>query len=144
GVADDECREAIARVENGNRQLRRDRRGNRRRLGLAFRGVRHEVKIQPVRRDIRQDRAKLRTVAVADRVDESLRRDADINSVTFLSEKTGWSEPGYILGPINVLLQPIEDLLPYIHRDGSTYLYENPQLFHTCGNSLLVEKGRRY
>ena len=106
-------------------------------------GVRHEVQIQTVGGDLGQDQAKALLVSFADRVDEPLRGDAHVNGVAFLGKKTGWSEPGYILRSVNILLQPIEDLLPYVHRVGSTYLSENPQLFHSCGKSLPVEKGTR-
>ena len=71
---------------------------------------------QAVGGDVGKDGTELVTVPFADRVDEALRGDADVDGVTFLSEKSRRSEPGNVLGPVNVLLQPIEDLLPDIHR----------------------------
>ena len=76
-------------------------------------------------------------VVLPDLVDEALRRDAYVDRVALLGEETGRSEPRFILRPVNGLLQPVEDLLPEIHRDygARPYLVENPQLFHNCGKS---------
>ena len=110
---DHEGAEPIPRIEHRRRQLgrRSGRRCSDRNLCIG-----DELQIQAVGREIVENRTDLHPVPIADGVDESLGRDADVHSLAALRQKTGRREPGYILRPINALLQPIEDLLPNIHE----------------------------
>ena len=90
-----------------------------------------------------EEAADLGAEALADLVDIALGRDGDVERVAFLGHETGRREPGVILRPINDLLDAGEDLAPGAHvGDDGRYLIENPQLFHSCGNSGSVD-GRR-
>ena len=93
-----------------------------------------------VGRHLVQDGPDLLRVVLPDLGNEALRGDAYIDRVALLGEESCRSEPRLILSPVNGLLQPIEDLLPEIHRGftqgtAGSYPSENPQLFNNCGKS---------
>ena len=87
------------------------------------------------RRDLVEDAADLRTVALPNLIDEALRRNAHIERVAFLRDEASGREPVLILRPVNDLLEAGEDLLPNVHWRAEPYVVENPQLFHSCGKS---------
>ena len=114
---------------------------------LAGLGVGDEVEVEMVGRHLVEDGPDLLRVVLPDLGDEALRGDADVDRVALLGEETGRSEPRFILSPVNGLLQPIEDLLPEIHR-GFNGARPGPILlkihsFSTTAENPDLKKGRR-
>src|SRR5205823_6724541 len=132
--------EAVSRIENRERQLGRRRRPEGDVQLPVHLGIRDEVEVEMVGRHLVQNGPDLLRVVLADLRNEALRGDAYIDRVALLGEEAGRGEPRLILSPVNGLLQPIEHLLPEIHRGflqgtAGSYPSENPQLFNTCGKS---------
>src|SRR5205807_1591358 len=107
---------------------------------VAF-GVGDEMQVEMVRRHLVEDHPDLLRVVLANFGNEPLGRDAYIDRVALLGEETSRSEPRLKLSPVNGLLQPVEDLLPEIHRAftrdtaSGSCCSNNPQLFNNCGKS---------
>jgi len=100
------------------------------------------VEVQAIEGDLVEDGANVGTEALADLLDVALRRDADVDGVAALRQKTGRGKPVFIFRPINGLLQPVEDLLPQIHGAAGRSNYLKIHNFSTTVENPAVDWGR--
>src|SRR5258706_14882745 len=146
--ADHERLEPVPRIENRQRQFGRWRRPERDvHLAVAF-GVGDEMQVEMVRRHLVEDHPDLLRVVLANFGNEALGRDAYVDRVALLGEETSRSEPRLKLSPVNGLLQPVEDLLPEIHRAFTRGTAGGPvaliiRSFSTTAENPGLKKGRR-
>src|ERR1043166_3112705 len=130
----DERVEPVAGIEDGRRNLFSRWRTRRAEVVETVVGVDDEVDLEAFGGDLVQRGADLAAVAFADFVDVALRWNGHVERIPFLGNETSRGKPGVIVRSFNDLLDTSENLLPDVHREGP-YVVENPQLFHTCGNS---------